>query len=57
MENLLSRSSKATTFERNISLNNAYINEIEMEQELEDDPLDILNIEIPIQSIRKEHKA
>jgi hypothetical protein len=42
-----------TTFEWNISLNNAYTNEIEMEQELENDPLDILDIEIPIQLMRK----
>jgi len=46
-----------TTFERNISFNNVYTNEIEMEQELENDPLDILDIEIPIQSMRKKHKA
>jgi hypothetical protein len=44
LENLLSRSSKATTFERNISFNTACTNEIETEQELENDPLDILDI-------------
>jgi hypothetical protein len=34
-----------TTFERNISFNNAYTNETETEQELENDPLDILDIQ------------
>lgn len=52
MEDLLSRSSEATTFERNISLNNVYTNEIETEKELENDPPNILDLKIPIQSMR-----
>jgi hypothetical protein len=42
----------ATTVERNMSLDNAQTNETETEQEVENDPPDIVDTEIATQSVR-----